>query len=149
MSLKERIIEHLKLREGEWLTVYKDSLGFPTVGVGHLVLPADGLELGDTITKEQSEAFLTKDMQKAWRAAEKQATELGKFNEDFILALTSVNFQLGTDWPNIFHGTYPKLLKGQWKAAIKGFKSSKWAKQTPVRVDDFVNAIEKAYNDEV
>ena len=146
MNLKERIIKHLKLREGKRLTVYKDSLGKLTVGVGHLVRPQDNLKLGDKITNERCNAFLEEDMATAFKAALDQAKEIGKHSDDFVLALTSVNFQLGTGWPEKFYSSYPKLVNGDWQGAIEGFKSSKWAKQTPVRVDDFVKAIEIAYN---
>ena len=48
--------------EGTKLNVYKDSNGFPTVGVGHLIKPEDNLKMGDTITPEQSDVFLTQDL---------------------------------------------------------------------------------------
>ncbi len=47
------------------LTVYADSGGRPTVGWGHLVLPEDGLRLGDTITQAQADAFQVADLAKA------------------------------------------------------------------------------------
>ena len=144
--LERKIVKHLKLREGERLTVYLDSLKKPTVGVGHLVRPEDGLKVGDTITQTQSDAFLRHDIGWALNAAYEQADEMGVTSEDFILALTSVNFQLGPDWKKVFHTSYPKLVSGDWQGAIRGFKASKWAKQTPVRVNDFVKAIEKEYN---
>jgi GH24 family phage-related lysozyme (muramidase) len=48
--------------EGYRLTVYADSAGNPTVGVGHLVRPKDNLKLGDKITKEQADEFLRQDL---------------------------------------------------------------------------------------
>lgn len=146
MTLVERIIEHLRLREGERLWVYLDHLGNPTVGVGHLVMPNDKLKVGDRITKARSEKFLVNDMQLALNAARDQAKKIGIETDDFILALTSVNFQLGVGWPKVFHTSFPKLVAGDWQGAIRGFEDSVWAEQTPVRVNDFVKAIEKAYN---
>ena len=75
------------------------------------------------------------------------AKEIGIETDDFILALTSVNFQLGTNWTKKFRTSYPNLVKGRWKQAIVGFKGSLWNKQTPVRVKDFVEAIELAFTD--
>ena len=46
--------------EGESLTVYEDTLGHLTVGVGHKVLPIDNLHLGDVITKEHSMTMFLK-----------------------------------------------------------------------------------------
>lgn len=52
--------DQLKRDEGERLFVYPDSKGIRTAGVGYN-LPAHGitnLEVGDTITQEQSDAWL-------------------------------------------------------------------------------------------
>ncbi len=62
MKVSQRGIDFIKSFEREILRVYDDGYGFPTVGVGHLVKPGDGLKLGDRITKEQSNAFFAKDL---------------------------------------------------------------------------------------
>lgn len=144
-ALRKKIIEHLKDREGVRYVVYLDTLGYPTGGVGHLITSADKLSVGDPISPEQVDAWLEKDMEKALAGARKNAKEIGIETDDFIIALTSVNFQLGTGWPTKFYKTYPNLVKGQWRKAIVGLRGSRWAKQTPVRVEDFVKAIEKAF----
>ncbi len=38
----------LALREGKRLDVYRDSRKKLTVGIGHLIVPADKLKLGDS-----------------------------------------------------------------------------------------------------
>ena len=48
--------------EGMILTVYDDGRGFPTVGMGHLVVSADNLKLGNTITMERAREFARKDL---------------------------------------------------------------------------------------
>lgn len=50
--------------EGERLTVYKDAVGLPTVGVGHLVLPFDNLKVGQTISAERSRTLLRQDVER-------------------------------------------------------------------------------------
>lgn len=52
--LKQALIEE----EGVRQTVYRDVAGYPTVGVGHLVQPRDGLTVGDRISETQARAFL-------------------------------------------------------------------------------------------
>jgi GH24 family phage-related lysozyme (muramidase) len=47
----------VRRREGVRLVVYLDSLRKPTVGIGHLVIPADKLNVGDKITSQQVSAF--------------------------------------------------------------------------------------------
>lgn len=153
-NLESRIREHLKLREGVVYKVYKDSVGKLTGGVGRLLEGNPQWMLNDPISKKQVDEWLNEDMEWALDAARKNMAEIAVRNpqvvsDDFLIALTSVNFQLGVGWPNVFYGSYPKLVSGYYDAAIVGFEKSKWAKQTPVRVEDFVNAIEIAYNREV
>lgn len=50
-------------------TVYRDVAGYPTVGVGHLVQPRDGLAVGDRISETQARAFLDADLRGAEAAA--------------------------------------------------------------------------------
>ncbi len=47
---------------GMILDVYTDSRNLPTVGCGHLVVAADNLTVGDTITLAKAREFLIKDL---------------------------------------------------------------------------------------
>lgn len=132
------------LREGVRKTVYKDTLGHPTVGIGHLVRPEDNLEVGDVITQERIRFFYEQDVEEALDAALDQAEYLGHNKDiDFIVALVSVNFQLGVGWARKFRNTYASLKEGNYDKAIYNLKRSLWFKQTPVRVEDFIDAIKK------
>lgn len=145
-EVRRDLRHHLILREGKRNKVYKDSLGYPTVGVGHLVLESDGLKVGDEITDELVEMFLIEDSEKALRKAITQARELGKMSHAFIVALGSVNFQLG-DFKKVFPISYMHLKQKHPRQAVRNIKRSKWARQTPVRVEDFIDAIKTAYPD--
>lgn len=134
--------KHAILREGKRLKVYKDSLGKLTVGIGHLVTDDDKLRLGSAITEAQCEAFFLADTAKAEKAALAQAKASGVETDEWIAALISVNFQLGTNWTEDFFSTWPRIVKGNYDEAINLLRKSKWYRQTPVRVEDFIKAIE-------
>ena len=51
----EEIKERIKQHEGFRDTVYSDSLGFATIGFGHLVLPSDNFVEGVAYDKETLE----------------------------------------------------------------------------------------------
>lgn len=142
-DVKEMWQEHALLREGFKTKVYRDSLGKLTVGIGHLVLPADNLKFGDEISPDRVFELFDKDSEQAIDAALKQAEEIGCKTTHFIVALISVNFQLGTGWTKEFYSTYPALVDGHHEKAIANLWKSNWNKQTPVRVQDFVNAIRR------
>jgi GH24 family phage-related lysozyme (muramidase) len=128
-------------REGRRNTVYLDSLDKPTVGIGHLVDDSDHLNVGDTISNDQVDAFFRTDSAAAMRAAVSQAAEAGITDTTFLPYLASVNFQLGVSWTSEFFETWPLIVSGQYQKASDGLRVSKWAQQTPVRVKDFQDAL--------
>lgn len=60
-ALKAALIEE----EGVRYKVYRDVAGLPTVGIGHLVTPEDGLSVGDTIDEDTAIAFFDSDLRTA------------------------------------------------------------------------------------
>lgn len=79
--------------EGERLRVYRDVAGLPTVGVGHLVRKSDDLAVGDTITKEQSEAFLAEDI-KTFEESVNQIVKVPLTQNEFD-AVVSLCYNIG------------------------------------------------------
>ena len=145
-------LEHLELREGNEECVYLDSLGKPTCGVGHLLTERERqvYQVGDKVSEEQRTAWLEADAAKAWEAAAQQIEDLGIEDAEFIIVLGSVNFQLGTRWMDKFPSAYKALKNKDYDEAIRQVSTgsgkdgqSKWKEQTPVRVEDFVIAIDK------
>ena len=136
---------HAILREGYRNKVYKDSLGKPTAGIGHLITPQDKLKVGDIVTDSKIMAWFEKDSETALKLAIRQSKQIGKFNPEFLAALISVNYQLG-DFSKVFKNTYSKLVSGNWQGGITGIQQSLWAKQTPVRVADFKEAIKQTFS---
>ena len=101
-ALKEALLEE----EGVRYTVYRDVAGYPTVGVGHLVTAADGLRVGDTITKEQALAFLDKDIRVAEVGARKLAGDT-KFHQHEFDALVDLVYNVGIG--NVSSAKSPQL----------------------------------------
>jgi lysozyme len=131
----------MRKREGVKTKVYLDSLKKPTVGIGHLVTPADKLKVGDVITDKQVSDFFKVDGAKAMAAAKSQAAKAGIKDGQFVVYLASVNFQLGTGWTRKFKNTWQMIMDGKYSDAAKALDGTNWAKQTPVRVKDFKKAL--------
>ncbi|MFC3070524.1 glycoside hydrolase family protein [Phenylobacterium soli] len=128
--------------EGRRNDVYLDSRGLPTVGIGHLVKPADNLQVGQRITDAQVDAFFRQDGAEALRRAKEQADAAGIDDPDFTRRLAAVNFQLGAKkWPATFPKTWSLIQSGDYAGAAKELYNSKWAKQTQHRVDAFRDAL--------
>ena len=60
MNMSDKGIAWLRVLEGCELTVYLDSVGIPTVGVGHV---CRDLKVGTKITQEQADKFLVEDLE--------------------------------------------------------------------------------------
>ena len=147
--------EHLRLREGYREEVYLDTLGKATCGTGHLLSPEENAQyaVGDTIDTAVLDRWLEEDADLAWNAAAQQLQDLNIEKPEFIVALGSVNFQLGTQWMNKFPSACQALLNKDYDEAIRQVSTgsgkdgqSKWKEQTPVRVEDFVKAIKTLTN---
>ena len=148
----KHFLEHLELREGNIDHVYLDTLGKPTCGVGHLLTKEECklYKVYENVDKQIRDKWLEEDAQKAWDAAVQQLQDLNIADLEFIIALGSVNFQLGTRWMDKFPSAYKALSSKDYDEAIKQVSTgsgkngqSKWKEQTPVRVKDFVEAIDK------
>lgn len=144
-ELDVKIKKHTIKREGKVNRTYKDSLGKPTGGIGHLMSKSElkKYPVGTKIPEKQVNEWFEKDIAKAKESALKQAKEIGVTDNDFITILTSVNFQLGTKWNKKFPKAYKYLKQGEYEKAINEIEESLWEKQTPTRTKDFVNAIKK------
>ena len=62
---REAVYEQLKIDEGVVYEVYLDHLGYPTFGIGHLVIEGDpelGLPIGTPVTEERVKECFAKDV---------------------------------------------------------------------------------------
>lgn len=64
MQISQAGIDAIKAYEGVRLTAYFDSVGVPTIGVGHTL----GVKMSDRITMEQCDEFLRADLEDAEHA---------------------------------------------------------------------------------
>lgn len=88
------LLEAMIQEEGARQTVYRDVAGYPTVGVGHLVRPEDGLKVGDRISEDQVIDFLQQDIAIAERAVARLVGDLPLLQHEFD-ALVDLVFNVG------------------------------------------------------
>ena len=85
---RDNIYEQLKIDEGVVYEVYKDHLGYPTFGVGHLILKTD-----DEYDKSSG-----------WKVSEKRVKEC--FEHDLDISISECEALFKDNW-----GEYPSELK--------------------------------------
>lgn len=88
-------IDFIADHEGEVLEVYADPVGLPTLGVGHLLTSDEkrAMPIGTKITKEQSRAYLAKDLAQM-ESAVNESVKVPITQNQFD-ALVSLAFNIG------------------------------------------------------
>jgi lysozyme len=89
-DLKEALVQEEGVRD----TVYRDVAGFPTVGCGHLVTPADGLRVGDRVSYDRILDFLEEDLAEADSAVARIVGDLPLFQHEYD-ALVDLVYNVG------------------------------------------------------
>lgn len=141
-DILDKIRSHLEQREGVVFVVYKDTLGKPTGGIGHLLTEQEKLRypIGSKISPAVVQNWFEKDTKNAVTLANNWVSEFGFEDDEAVVIFTSVAFQLG-DFKKKFPNTFKAIKDGKYNEAIMNIKSSLWYKQTPVRARDLIEYI--------
>jgi lysozyme len=91
MKVDQSGLDFIARWEGTVLHVYKDIVGIPTIGVGHVLLPGESFPNG--ITREQALEILAKDVRKCEVAIAKYVEV--EINQNQYNALASFTFNCG------------------------------------------------------
>ena len=140
-ALKARVQDH----EGLRTSVYLDSLGKKTVGIGHLVQPhemerfAEGVE----IPMDEIMEIFEMDLNRAAAGADMLIQE--NVGHDLPQQGGEVNlemvFQLGTTGVSKFKKMWKAMRVKQWKTAAAEMKDSRWHSQTPRRCESLAEIV--------
>ena len=138
----------IRFDEGNKLEIYRDSEGYWTAGVGHLVTKnpskAFAIDVLDKelsrktngkITELESKTLLNQDIDKAIKSINISsiAGTYNKLDENRKYALMNMVFQLGLAGVMNFKKMISNLAIGNYQAASLEALDSKWARQTPNR----------------
>ena len=138
-EIKQRIKEH----EGYRDTVYSDSLGFATIGYGHLVLPTDNFVEGVTYDKETLEEVFDNDFKIAVDSARELLRDI-EHNYIIFGVLVEMCFQLGKPKVSKFNKMFIALKEKNLDKASDEMINSRWHKQTPKRCESLANIMKNA-----
>ena len=130
-DLKARIKKH----EGYRDTIYKDSLGFSTIGYGHLVLQTDRYEKGVTYRKKDLEKVFDTDFNTA-KSNANQLIEGLPIHHQAKCVIIEMVFQLGIGGVSKFKKMWKALKQNDYQTASEEMLDSRWAKQTPKRAEE-------------
>ena len=138
-SVKERIKEHEGFRD----TVYSDSLGFATIGYGHLVLPTDNFVEGVAYPKEHLEKIFDKDFDIALNSAESLLSGI-EHNDTLKGIIVEMCFQLGKPRVLKFKKMWEAIRQKDYLKASEEMIDSNWHKQTTKRCKSLASIMRNA-----
>jgi len=147
-----QLIEMVRRHEGVRAHLYRDSLGFWTVGVGHMVdvrkggwwdddIAARLNKNGFSLSPQVIDAYLRDDLASAERDVQELITAKDRLNDARYAALVSMAFNLGASGFASFTKARAAINRGQWREAHDQLLDSKWARQLPQRAKEIAEII--------
>lgn len=114
----------IKEAEGLRLDVYYDSMGYPTIGYGHV------LNCGSTIPREAADIIFEADYDHAVYGYDRLGLDLDTVRRSVIIDMI---FNLGLAGVMKFEHMLFAIKHGDWVRAANELMDSKYAKQVPNR----------------
>jgi len=131
---KEILKEQIKRHEGEVLEVYADSLGYLTLGVGHLIKEGDaeyGQPAGTPVSQEVVDAYYESDFDKHVEETihvfeSKGGEDFYALPEDIQHVLVNMTFNLGGTRFSKFNNMWKGVVSCDWEKVAVEMEDSKW-----------------------
>lgn len=137
-----RLITRIKKNEGYSNVVYKDQLGFFTIGYGHLITTKDSFSRKKKYSKKTLNKVFYKDL-KAAISEYKKNYHLSYFPQTVQEVIIEMIFQLGIDGVLKFKKFNSHIKKKHFYIAAFEMMKSLWFKQTPNRVNILISILLK------
>lgn len=144
---REAVFEQLKIDEGVVNEIYKDHLGYPTFGVGHLVLDSDpeyGAEVGTPVSEERVKECFERDLDIAISECELLYEEgvFGDLPDEVQQILVNMMFNMGRTRLSKFKKMNAAIAEGDWKTAAVEGRDSRWYNQVRNRAERLMKRLE-------
>jgi len=139
----EKLKEHLKEEEGSRNKVYKDHLGFATIGYGHLIKKNENFVEGQIYSNKELEKIFDYDVSIAIQDAKSLCKDLD-INDEAVSIITHMCFQLGKPKTAKFKKMFEALRNKDYIEAGLQMEDSLWAKKhTPARASRLAEQMKK------
>lgn len=134
----EQLSAEIEADEGCVLEVYLDHLGYPTVGVGHLVLESDeewNKPVGTKVSLERVRVLLRDDLVRTASDCGKLYNDFSKLPEEAQLIIANMMFNMGLPRLSKFKKMKEAVDQRRWNEAAAQMKDSKWYRQVTNRAE--------------
>jgi|SRR6056300_655092 len=144
---RQRVFEQLKIDEGVVYEIYHDHLGYPTFGVGHLVVDGDaeaGQAVGTPVSEERVAECFEKDLDVSITECRALYGEtFDQWPDEVQEVLVNMMFNMGRGRLAGFKNFRTALEDADWKKAAVEGRDSLWYRQVTNRAERLMSRLEK------
>jgi len=126
---REILKTQIKRHEGEVLEIYKDSLGYLTFGVGHLVREDDpefGQPEGTPVSQERVDEVYDYDFDKHVEETKHLVENFDDLPEDIQHVLVNMMFNMGYNRLSKFKNMLKAVDSRDWEEMARQMEDSRW-----------------------
>jgi GH24 family phage-related lysozyme (muramidase) len=137
----EKLRKQLEIDEGVKYEIYLDHLGYPTFGIGHLVIPSDieyREDVGTRVSEERVRECFDKDVQSVLRDCSLLYKDFDELPEEAQQIIANMMFNMGYTRLSKFKGMKRGVDARDWNKAADEMVDSRWYKQVTNRADRLV-----------
>ena len=141
----EQLKETLKVDEGVVYEIYNDHLGYPTFGIGHLVLEGDaehGLAVGTPVSEDRVDECFEKDVESVISDCKKLHEGWDGYPQEVKQIVANMMFNMGLTRLSKFSKHNAALQSGDWKTAAVEGRDSRWYNQVTNRAERLMTRLE-------
>ena len=137
----KQLREQLEIDEGVKYDIYNDHLGYPTFGIGHLVIksdPENGQKVGTSVSRERVQEAFETDVLSVIKDCNKLYNDFDELPEEAQQIIANMMFNLGRTRLTKFRGMKRGVDARDWDAAADEMVDSAWYRQVTNRADRLV-----------
>ena len=137
----EKLRKQLEIDEGVKYEIYNDHLGYPTFGIGHLVIPSDieyREDVGTRVSEERVRECFDKDVQQVLRDCSLLYKDFDELPEEAQQIIANMMFNMGYTRLSKFKGMKRGVDARDWNKAADEMVDSRWYKQVTNRANRLV-----------
>ena len=137
----EKLRKQLEIDEGVKHEIYLDHLGYPTFGIGHLVIPSDieyREDVGTRVSEERVRECFDKDVQSVLRDCTLLYKDFDELPEEVKQIIANMMFNMGYTRLSKFKGMKRGVDARDWNKAADEMVDSRWYKQVTNRANRLV-----------
>ena len=140
----EALREQLKVDEGVKYEIYKDHLGYPTFGIGHLITendPEHNKTVGTEISEDRVNEVFESDVAKFVSEAKILFPDLDELPDVAQQVIVNMAFNMGRPRLSKFKNFIAGVNDRDWVRAAEEMMDSRWADQVGARATRLRNLI--------